>query len=147
MRAAWFLVAGLWPSASAVAAGGPMLSIQAIRQAPASVVPAEAGAARDVRVVRDWTGPLCRARVVNEGKASVRINEVVLFDVAHAYPPQTHLYGEGFTMLTETGGTLGKPVNLGYSDSRHYKIPQPADATSATRSISSTPPPSTPPAA
>ena len=31
----------------------------------------------------------------------------------HALPPETHLYGEGFTMLSQTAGTLGKPTDLG----------------------------------
>src|SRR4051794_3312554 len=98
VRAAWFVAAGLWPAA--VAAAGPSLSLDAIRGAPASVVldAPDPGGARDVAVERDWAGPSCRARVVNRGKAAVRIREVVLFDVAHDYPPGTHLYGEGFTM-------------------------------------------------
>jgi alpha-galactosidase len=72
---------------------------------------------------------VCRTRLVNEGKAPVRIKEVVLFTIAHNLPPQTHLYGEGFTMLSQTTGTLGKPVDMGLTDRKHYRIPQPADAT------------------
>ena len=113
------LVIGLGPGGLALAEAIPSLSLDALRQAPASVVPAdasEAEAARDVKVVRDWTGALCRSRVVNEGKTPLRIREVVLFDVPHAYSPETHLYGEGFTMLSQTTGTLGKPVDMGLTD-------------------------------
>src|SRR5262249_32794487 len=59
----------------------------------------------------------------------VKVKEVVLFGVPHAFPPETHLYGEGFTMLSQTSGTLGKPVDMGLTDRKHYKIPQPDDAT------------------
>ena len=58
--------------------------------------------------------------------------EVVLFDVPHALPPETHVYGEGFQMLSQTGGTIGQPADLGdYTDAKHYRMPQPADATVA----------------
>src|SRR5437588_567617 len=92
----------------------PSLTPDAVRQAPARVV-AAGGAATPaaVRVVRDWSGPLCRSRLVNDGPAPVRVQEVVLFDVPHALPPETALYGEGFTMLSQTGGTLGHPADLG----------------------------------
>ena len=32
----------------------------------------------------------------------------MLFDVALAMPAETALYGEGFQMLSQTGGTLGR---------------------------------------
>jgi alpha-galactosidase len=68
--------------------------------------------------------------VVNLGKDPVRVKEVVLFRVPHALPLSTRIYGEGFQMLSQTGGTLGKPMNLGaYTDLKHYKMPQPGDAT------------------
>ena len=102
------LVATLSP---AVASAAPALPLDAVKQAPASVVTADGTPApADVKVVRDWSGAVCRARVVNDGKAPVRVKEVVLLDLPHAYPPETHLYGEGFTMLSETTGTLGQPV-------------------------------------
>ena len=42
-----------------------------------------------------------------------RIREVVLFDVVHGLPAETALYGEGFQMLSQTGGTLGAPARPG----------------------------------
>lgn len=54
------------------------------------------------------------------------MKEVVLFDLDLKLPATTHLYGEGFQMLTQTGGTLGQPSDLGnYTDAKHYKIPSP----------------------
>ena len=44
-------------------------------------------------------------------------------------PPATRLYGEGFQMLTQTGGTLGAPLDYSqYTDAKHYKLPEPPDA-------------------
>jgi alpha-galactosidase len=138
MRARWggafVIVAGLFavPAVPATDLAGPttMLTLGAVQRAPATVVAADtAEAPPDVKVVREWSGSLCRSRVVNHGKAAVRLREVVLFDVPHDYPPETHLYGEGFTMLSETAGTLAKPVDMGLTDRKHYRIPQPDDAT------------------
>lgn len=82
-----------------------------------------------VRLVREWRGTICRSRVVNGGREGVRLKEVVLFDIAHRLPPETRLYGEGFQMLSQTAGTLGRPFNLSqYTDAGHYKLPAPAGA-------------------
>ncbi|HET9526387.1 MAG TPA: glycoside hydrolase family 36 protein [Pyrinomonadaceae bacterium] len=59
----------------------------------------------------------------------MRIKEVVLFDLHLPLPPSTRLYGEGFQMLSQTGGTLGQPTDLGnYTDAKHYKMPAPTGA-------------------
>jgi alpha-galactosidase len=59
----------------------------------------------------------------------VRIKQVALFAISHGLAPDTHLYGESFQMLSQTAGTLAKPVDLGYSEPKHYKIPQPEGVT------------------
>src|SRR5581483_7748458 len=53
---------------------------------------------------------------------------------------ETHLYGEGFTMLSQTDGTLGKPHDLGLTDRKHYRIPQPDDATTLYGLVTFAPP-------
>jgi alpha-galactosidase len=88
-----------------------------------------AEAPAQVKLVREWRGAICRSRVFNRGRAGVRLKEVVLFDIAHRLPPETRLYGEGFQMLSQTGGTVGRPVDLSsLTDARHYRLPVPADA-------------------
>src|SRR5262245_11389721 len=83
-------------SAPAMAAPGKSLTVDDVRAAPAKVVTIDnVVAAPEIKVVRDWAGALCRTRIVNEGKVPVRVKEIVLFDIPHAYPLQTHLYGEG----------------------------------------------------
>jgi alpha-galactosidase len=76
-----------------------------------------------VKVERRWKGSVCYSRVVNQGSEPVRIKEIVLFDLALSMPATTRLYGEGFQMLSQTGGTLGQPTDLGnYTDEKHYKL-------------------------
>lgn len=84
--------------------------------------------APEVRIERTWLGDLCRTRIVNTGTQGVAVNEVVLFDLKHALPDETALYGESFQMLSQTAGTLAAPVDLGYPERAHYRIPQPEDA-------------------
>jgi len=109
------------------AAGSLALDLASFARAPGRVVTDPGGAA--VRLDRDWEGALCRARIVNEGRRPARVREVVLFDVRHGLPPETGLYGEGFQMLSQTGGTLGAPTDLGnYTDAKHYKMAQPEGA-------------------
>ena len=93
------------------------------------VVATDGQPAGDVRVERSWQGDVCRSRIVNGGRRAVRLREIVLFDTPHNLPPDTPFYGEGMQMLTQTGGTIGKPVDLGnYTDPKHYKLPEPAGA-------------------
>jgi len=88
-----------------------------------------APAARRLELVRSWRGSVCNSRVVNHGHRPVSVKEVVLFDIPLTQSPATKLYGEGFQMLSQTGGTLGQPVNYSqYTDAQHYKMPAPADA-------------------
>jgi alpha-galactosidase len=82
-----------------------------------------------VEVRRAWSGARCQSDLTNKSSAPVAVASVVLFDVAHDLPPSTALYGEGFQMLTQTGGTLGAIRDLGnYTDAGHYKLAEPAGA-------------------
>jgi alpha-galactosidase len=84
------------------------------------------GTGADIAVTRTWTGNACRSRIVNGGREAVRVREVVLFDLELELPASTALYGESFQMLSQSGGTLGAPKDLGsYTDAKHYRIPMP----------------------
>jgi alpha-galactosidase len=121
----------LAPWRLSLAAPKPSLSLAALKAAPAHAVTVEPAAAADLRVERTWTGGRCRAQLVNAGKQPVAVREVVLASLAHGLPDDTPLYGESFQMLSQTAGTLGAPQDLGYSEVKHYKIPQPPDVTAA----------------
>jgi alpha-galactosidase len=111
--------------------GGPhVLDLAALMASPARVVPVDANVdVRRVDVTRRWTGPRCRSAVTNRRNQPIRIKEIVLFEIETTMPPATRLYGEGFQMLTQTGGTLGAPVDYGqYTDAKHYQLREPADA-------------------
>ena len=109
---------------------GRGLSLQSLKNAPYSVLPiGDMGSVKQIKLVRDWKGPLCRSRLINQGRRPVRVKEVVLFDLALQLPAATCLYGEGFQMLSQTNGTLGQATDLGnYADAKHYKMPIPAGA-------------------
>ena len=95
-----------------------------------SIVPAVEGAnLKDLKLTRRWVGAICKSELVNRGKDPVKIKEVVLFDLHPDLPSSTRLYGEGFQMLSQTGGTLGEPADLGnYTDAKHYRMPAPTGA-------------------
>jgi alpha-galactosidase len=110
--------------------GTTSLNRESFIYAPSTVVPADDSlAVNRVKVIRQWAGSLCRSRLKNEGDKSVRVKEAVLFDLTLPMPADTRLYGEGFQMLSQTGGTLGQPFDLGnYTDAKHYKLPAPDGA-------------------
>jgi alpha-galactosidase len=102
----------------------------ALLNAPSSVVPLVAGTdVSQVKVERRWKGSVCQAQLINHGNTPVRIKEAVLFDLKLPFPTSPRLYGEGFQMLSQTGGTLAQPTDLGnYTDAKHYNLPAPSDA-------------------
>jgi alpha-galactosidase len=95
--------------------------------APSSVIPSTDNAdVSQIKIERRWKGSVCLSRIKNHGREAVRIKEIVLFDLKLPFPASTKLYGEGFQMLSQTGGTLGQPADLGnYTDAKHYKLPAP----------------------
>ncbi|MCW3467964.1 glycoside hydrolase family 36 protein [Chitinophaga nivalis] len=101
--------------------------IQSLQSSPAKVLQADGTLApATVKVIRSWQGNFCTVRIVNAGSERVRLKEVITGTVGRVLPPATPFYAEGFQMLTQTTGTLEKPVALGnYTDAGHYKIPQP----------------------
>ncbi len=81
-----------------------------------------------------------QAELTNSGQ-SAKIDEVVICDIPTHFPEESGLYGEGFTMLSQTGGTIGHPVDIGaYTDHRHYKMPMPAEATTVYNVLTISPP-------
>jgi alpha-galactosidase len=79
-----------------------------------------------LQIDREWTNEVCRSRLRNAGPMAARVREVVLFDHFHGLASSTRLYGEGFQMLSQTGGTLATPVDLGnYTDVKHYRLVEP----------------------
>lgn len=122
----------------------PVLTMTQLVKSASRVVPADPAAPADALsalvIARNCRGTRCAPSVKNTGKQPVRVKEIVLFSLPHALPPDTRLYGEGFQMLSQIGGTLAKPQDLGYSEVKHYKMPQPTDAAVASGLLTLTPP-------
>ena len=109
------------------APAAPAHNLLSIRDARGFVVAAGNAEVSRVDLAREWIAGLCRSRVTNHGTQAVAITEVVLFDLILDFPSSTPIYGEAFQMLSQNGGTLGEPKDLGsYTDAKHYKIPIPA---------------------
>jgi len=99
------------------------LNRQPVRSLHGRVVGLDGTDAAGVELTRDWQDAYCRSRITNRTSRAIRIKEVVLFDTELAMPLETTLYGEGFQMLTQTGGTLGEPVDFSqYTDAKHYRL-------------------------
>ena len=117
-----------------------------MRQAKSRVVPLDPTRARldGIRLERKWNLDFCHSKLSNTGKSAVAIKEIVLFSIPLTLPPETALYGESFQMLSQTAGTLAKPVDLSYSELKHYKIPQPDGVASLSGMMLLTPAAGTP---
>lgn len=120
------------------------LNLQSFIKAPSAVIPASPvgdDVLKQIAIVRKWSGSVCNTRLINRAKRSVRVKEVVLFEINHDLPRETRLYGEGFQMLSQTAGTLGQPKDLSnYTDAKHYKIPAPTGSRSFYGLMTFTPP-------
>src|SRR5262245_17127031 len=109
---------------TAAARSAPPFTLKSIAAAPAYATRPDGTRADGVEIVRRWSGSICRSEVVNHGRAPVRLRDLVLFDLPIALPAATLLYGEGFQMLSQTGGTLGSLEDLDqYTDAQHYRLP------------------------
>jgi alpha-galactosidase len=105
------------------------------------VVATEGADPAGLELTTGWIAGVCRSRVTNRTARAIRIKEIVLFDVELAMPPETALYGEGFQMLTQTGGTLGVPVDFSqYTDAKHYRLAEAEHAQSFYGLLTLTPP-------
>lgn len=79
-----------------------------------------------VKLERIWAGSVCHSRLRNTGTRILRVSRIDLFDFQHELPGSTPVYGEGFQMLAQIGGTLDNPQDWGsYPDRTHYKLEEP----------------------
>lgn len=123
--------------ATAVLSAAPPIDVWSAKSEIRTVEP---NGAASLKLSGARRGDLYRPTLTNTGKTAVHVKEVAILRIAHELPDDTRLYGESFQMLSQTGGTLGKPVNLGYDELAHYKLPQPADAKVVSGMMTLTPP-------
>ncbi len=66
------------------------------------------------------------ASVQNQTNTSCQLREIRLFEFELTLPPSTAFYGEGYTMLSQSGGCLGEITDIGsFTDHSHYRLPEP----------------------
>ncbi len=101
--------------------------VDAIKQSKSSVMLQDGSVSKRVYAERKWMGSFCTTTIRNNSKKDVRIKEAVIMQADHVFNAGTNFYAEGFQMLSQYGGTLSMPVDIGgYDDNEHYKMPQPA---------------------
>jgi alpha-galactosidase len=106
------------------------LDLELIKAAPSRVTPVDGSAdVSKIKLQKTWSGSNCRASLVSTAESPVRIKEIVLLHLELPLQPETRIYGEGFQMLSQTSGTISKPIDLSnLTDARHYKMPVPDGA-------------------
>jgi len=101
--------------------------IQLLQNSPSKVEDAQGNliSADQLIVERKWEGTICKSTVKNVGNTSLKPANIILFDLPeHGLNPKSPVYGEGFQMLAQNGGTLDSLINIGpYPDPKHYRIP------------------------
>ena len=114
-------------SASLIRNTSGCVSLDMVKYAGYEIILQQTGFADRKKIVleRTWTANTARFTLKNTADVPVNVEEIILFRILHQMPPETALYGEGFTMLSQTGGSLGAPVDIGeHTDRDHYKLPQ-----------------------
>ncbi len=106
-----------------------MAFLERLRKAPARAVDVAGNmvAPDKIKFEFEWDGSLCRPSITNHDTKPLQLKNIILFDLAeHGLDPATPVYGEGFQMLAQNTGSLGKLDYRGpYPDAVHYKIPEP----------------------
>ena len=79
----------------------------------------------NLRLQREWKGEICRFVLENKGNRAACVEEVILLGGSLAVREDMPFYGEGFSMLSQYGGTVGCPENIGsFTDRKHYRLPE-----------------------
>ncbi|MGI6182847.1 MAG: glycoside hydrolase family 36 protein [Candidatus Fimadaptatus sp.] len=91
-----------------------MFDLDFIKALPMQVRMSDGSVAGDeLALERTWEGNVCRARLTNHGASAARVREVALFSGRFPVAASCPFYAEGFHMLSQHGGTLHEPHNIG----------------------------------
>lgn len=86
----------------------------------------EGEAVPGVTIELDRDSDRIRGCIRNTGTTPVAIDEAILCVCDHALPRETAIYADGFTMLSQTTGTLEHPADSSeYTDRHHYRLAEP----------------------
>ena len=80
------------------------------------------------RVDATWNGNTCRLTLTNTSSDPLRPGDLTVFSTKMPFSADTKVYGEGFNILSQYGGTITDCHLIGsYSDYSHYKLYKPED--------------------
>lgn len=89
------------------------------------ILPSAGYTAEELTLSRKWFNHRCDLYLVNSGPEAVRVEEIVAFRFELHVSPDTPVYGEGYSKLSQYEGTLdGVTCITPLSDAGHYKLPQ-----------------------
>lgn len=73
-----------------------------------------------------WNGSVCDLSLTNTSDFDQKIGDITLFSMDMPFTPETEVYGEGYNMLSQYGGTVESCNLIGsFSDYDHYKFKKP----------------------
>lgn len=102
-----------------------MFDLNFLKGLPAQVRLADGTTAgAELRLERAWSGDSMRAALRNDSAAPVRVREVALMYGRFPLAASCPFYSEGFHMLSQHGGTLHEPRNIGQygSDESFFRL-------------------------
>ncbi|MGI9457844.1 MAG: alpha-galactosidase, partial [Aeoliella sp.] len=78
------------------------------------------------QLISEHLGEVTKYWLKNTSDQPMHVDQVTLHDWSHELSGETIFYGEGYTMLSQTGGTLSSMNDIGeYTDRGHYRLPEP----------------------
>lgn len=73
-----------------------------------------------------WNDNTCSVTLKNNSNDDRKIGDITIFTADMMFSPDTEIYGEGYNMLSQYGGTVREAKLIGsFSDYTHYRLPKP----------------------
>ncbi|GAA5217622.1 alpha-galactosidase [Corallincola platygyrae] len=91
------------------------MTVSSLVSAPGYVTSPDS-AESDFHLLRPWHDNEMRAEITNIAHAPARVSTVTLYDWRCAFSEEARIYGEGFQMLSQTGGWLNNAEPIGRCD-------------------------------
>lgn len=77
-------------------------------------------------VTAAWEGDTCTLSLTNTSEQTICLSKIAVLKMYMPFAPDMPVYGEGYNMLSQYGGTVGKVEMIAaYGDFKHYKLPVP----------------------
>ncbi|TCI02516.1 alpha-galactosidase [Corallincola luteus] len=101
------------------------MTLHSLTQSSSSITSGN-NAADHFFLLRPFDNGVMTAELTNQTGRYQAVDKVVIYDWQHGLNDDALLYGEGFQMLSQTGGLLAKPVDIGRcDDGKTYRLYDP----------------------